>query len=88
MTLQPRLLLGSIALAVLTACTGTSETQEPEASGAVVPVTIGLTYVPDVQFEQRIVVRRGREREAAAPAVLEQEVDVLAGEEGQLLAGR
>lgn len=38
------------SLAVLTACTGTNDTQQPEASDAVVSVTIGLTYVPDVQF--------------------------------------
>ena len=44
-------------------------------------------HVADVQLEQRVVVRRRREREAAPPAVLQQEVDVLAGEELQPLVG-
>ena len=35
-------------------------------------------HVADVQLEQRVVVRRRGEREAAALAVLQQEVDVLA----------
>ena len=43
--------------------------------------------VPDVEFEQTVVVRRRREREAAPLAVLQQEVDVLAGEELQALVG-
>ena len=45
-------------------------------------------HVPDVQLEQRVVVRRRREREAAPPAVLQQEVDVLAGEVLQALVRR
>ena len=41
--------------------------------------------VADVQFEQRVVVRRIRKREAAAATVFQQEVDVLPGEELQPL---
>jgi len=40
-----------------------------------------------VQLEQRVVVRRVGEREAAPPAVLEQDVDVLPGEVLQAVAG-
>ena len=45
-------------------------------------------HVPDVQLEQRVVVRRGGEREAAAMPVLQQEVDVLPGEVLQPLVRR
>ena len=45
-------------------------------------------HVPDVQLEQRVVVRRRGERKAAAAAVLQQEVDVLAGEILQALVRR
>ncbi len=38
-------------------------------------------HVADVQLEQRVVVRRRRQRKAAPLAVLQQEVDVLAGED-------
>ncbi|MPN32280.1 hypothetical protein SDC9_179758 [bioreactor metagenome] len=41
-----------------------------------------------MQLEQRIVMRGVRQREAALFAILEQDVDVLAGEELQALAGR
>ena len=44
--------------------------------------------VPDVQLEQLVGVRRRREREAAPVAVLQQEVDVLAGEVLQPLVRR
>ena len=36
--------------------------------------------VTNVQLEQRVVVRRRREGKAAAATVLQQEIDVLAGE--------
>ncbi len=42
----------------------------------------------DVQLQQGIVVRRIGQREAALPAVLEQDVDILSGEELQAFAGR
>src|SRR5205807_4437517 len=41
-----------------------------------------------VQLQELVVVRRVRHREAAALAVLEEDVDVLAGEELQALARR
>src|SRR5713226_811245 len=37
-------------------------------------------YVADMQFEKRIILGRGGDGEAAAPPVLEQQVDVLPGE--------
>lgn len=43
--------------------------------------------VAHVQFQQRVGVRRRGQRKAAAMAVLQQEVDVLAGEELQPLVG-
>ena len=42
----------------------------------------------DVQLEQRVIVRRRGQREAAATAVLQQEVDVLAGQILQALVRR
>ena len=42
----------------------------------------------NVQLEQRVVVRRRGEREAAAAAVLQQQVDVLAGQKLQALVRR
>ena len=44
--------------------------------------------VPDVQLEQRVVLRRVGERKAAPASVLEQEVDVLPGEVLQPLVRR
>src|SRR5215831_15043187 len=44
--------------------------------------------VPDVQLEQRVVVRRRRKREAAAVTILQQQIDVLARQELQPLARR
>src|SRR4051812_31747493 len=39
-----------------------------------------LRHVTDVQFEELVVVRRRGKREAAPLAVLQQEIDVLAGQ--------
>jgi hypothetical protein len=44
--------------------------------------------VPDVELEQSIGVRRGRDREASPMPVLQQEVDVLAGQVLQAFARR
>src|SRR5262249_39250520 len=45
-------------------------------------------HVADVQLEQRIVFGRSRQRETAPTAVLEQQIDVLAGEILQPLVRR
>jgi len=45
-------------------------------------------HVADVQFQQRVVVRRVGERIAAAPAVFQLKIDVLSGEKLQALVGR
>jgi len=44
--------------------------------------------MPDVEFEELVVVRRSRQRKAASLAVLEQEVDVLARQVLQPFGGR
>ena len=44
-------------------------------------------HVADVQLEEGIVMRRVGQREAAPPAVLEQDVDILPGEELQAFGG-
>src|SRR5574343_740455 len=49
---------------------------------------LAARYVADMQLQQRIVVRRIGQRETALLAVLEQDVDILAGEELQAFAGR
>jgi hypothetical protein len=45
-------------------------------------------YVADMQLQQRVVMRRVGQRETALLAVLEQNIDVLPGEELQALVGR
>ena len=44
-------------------------------------------HVADMQLEQHVVLGRGGDREAAPPAVFEEQVDVLPGEVLQPLAG-
>ena len=45
-------------------------------------------HVPDVQLQQVVLVGRVGQREAALAAILEQDVDVLAGQELQVFGGR
>jgi hypothetical protein len=49
---------------------------------------LATRYAADVQLQQAVVVRRIGERERPSLAVLEQDVDVLAGEKLQTLAAR